>query len=111
MSKPEITIGSGNVFADLGVKDPENAKIKAGLVVQITEILRERELLDRQAKVAEILGIDQPKVSKLLRGRLSEFSETRLMNFLTRLGSDIEIVVHREPKKANARGEVCVVAG
>lgn len=99
MKRPErITVGSGNVFTDLGVANPEQALLKSRLAAEISEIIVAMGLLNDQAKVAHILGTDQPKVSKLLRGRLKDFSEQRLMKFLTRLGSTVEIVVH-PPRK------------
>lgn len=115
MKKPErITIGTGNVFTDLGVANPEQALVKSRLAAEIAEIIDAMGLLNDQAKVADILGIDQPKVSKLLRGRLKDFSEQRLMKFLTLLGSTIEIVVH-PPKKPRSekikRGKLEVVLG
>lgn len=111
-SSERITAGSGNVFADLGVANPEQALLKSRLAAEITEIIAAMGLLNEQGKIADILGIDQPKVSKLLRGRLKDFSEQRLLKFLTLLGSTVEIVVHR-PKKQRSdkikRGELQVV--
>lgn len=99
MRKPErITVGSRNVFADLGVANPEQALIKSRLAAEISDLIAAMGLMDDQARVAELLGIDQPKVSKLLRGRLRDFSEQRLMRFLTLLGSTVEIVVHPPSK-------------
>ncbi|MBI2911549.1 MAG: XRE family transcriptional regulator [Chloroflexi bacterium] len=94
---------SGNVFADLGLPDAEELDLKAELVYRISAILAERELT--QAQAAEILGIGQPKVSTLLRGRLEGFSVERLLRFLTALGCDVEIAV--KPKAA-ARGRMKV---
>lgn len=67
----DYVIGSGNVFADLGVRNPEEALAKAELANKISVLIRERGLT--QAKAAKLLGIDQPKVSMLLRGRLTGF--------------------------------------
>jgi predicted XRE-type DNA-binding protein len=86
---------SGNVFADLGLPNPEERLAKSQLVQRISEIIKERKLT--QAKAGEILGIDQAKVSKLVRGRLSEFSTSTLMEYLTRLDQDVEIVVRPKP--------------
>jgi predicted XRE-type DNA-binding protein len=90
-----VETGSGNVFADLGLSNPEERLAKAQLVHCISEIIKERKLT--QAKAGEILGIDQTKVSKLVRGRLSEFSTSTLLEYLTRLDQDIEIVVRPKP--------------
>jgi predicted XRE-type DNA-binding protein len=90
-----VETGSGNVFADLGLPNPEERLVKSQLVQRISEIIKERKLT--QAKAGEILGIDQAKVSKLVRGRLSEFSTSTLMEYLTRLDQDVEIVVRPKP--------------
>jgi predicted XRE-type DNA-binding protein len=90
-----VKTGSGNVFADLGLLNPEERLAKAQLVNRISEIIKERKLT--QAKAGEILGIDQAKVSKLVRERLSEFSTSTLMEYLTRLDQDVEIVVRPKP--------------
>jgi predicted XRE-type DNA-binding protein len=97
---------SGNVFADLEIADPEETLVKAELAHAITTLVSARHLTQTQA--AELLGIDQPKVSALKRGRLSGFSVDRLLRFLLALDRDVEIVV--TPKK-QARPRVNVVAG
>jgi predicted XRE-type DNA-binding protein len=93
-----ITPSSGNVFADLGVSDPEAALVKAELARQIDNAIRERGLTQTQA--ADLMGIDQPKVSALLRGRLSGFSTERLCRFLVALGHDVTIAV--SPRRVEA---------
>jgi predicted XRE-type DNA-binding protein len=95
-----VETGSGNVFADLGLPNPEERLVKSQLVQRISEIIKERKLT--QAKAGEILGIDQAKVSKLVRGRLSEFSTSTLMEYLTRLDQDVEIVVRPKPSSKEA---------
>src|SRR5262249_28961209 len=75
---------SGNVFADLGLENPEELLAKAALVQRIADIIAERKLT--QAGAAKLLGIDQPKVSALLRGKLDGFSTDRLFRFLNALG-------------------------
>lgn len=75
---------SGNVFADLGVPEPEQEIVKAGLVKAIHSLVSGKEL--RQVDVAARLGISQPKVSLLLRGRTDGFSTELLMRLLNRLG-------------------------
>jgi predicted XRE-type DNA-binding protein len=83
--------GSGNVFADLDLPDAGEHIIKAGLVVKIDRTIRQRHLT--QAAAAQILGIDQPKVSAMLAGQFRGYSVERLMRFLVALGHDVEIVV------------------
>ena len=92
----QVEVSSGNVFADLGLSNPEERLLKAELVRKISEITTNLNLT--QVQVAEILGIDQPKVSLLIRGRLSGFSTDRLMNYLNKLGSDVEITVKPKPE-------------
>lgn len=86
---------SGNVFADLGLDDAGEHLIKAGLVVNISRIIRKRRLT--QSAAAQIMGIDQPKVSAMLAGQFRGYSVERLMRFLVALGHDVEIVV--KPRK------------
>lgn len=96
----------GSIFADLGLDGAEELHAKSGLVFRIAQILEKRKLT--QAKAASILGIDQPKVSNLLRGQLDGFSTDRLFRFLNALDCDIEIVV--KPKARSAKcGEVRVL--
>ena len=83
--------GSGNVFADLGLPNPERELLKARLTLQIYRLIKERGLT--QAQAGEILGIQQPRVSALMRNRAGAFSVERLMDFLTALGQDVEITV------------------
>jgi predicted XRE-type DNA-binding protein len=87
----EAEIGSGNVFADLGLPNAEKLKIKSGLVIEITKAVRKLGLTQDEA--ARRMGITQPKVSGLLRGDFSNLSERKLMDCLNRLGYDIEIKV------------------
>lgn len=85
--------GSTNVFADLGYANPEEMLAKAQLVSRISDLINQRRLT--QSDAAKLLGIDQPKVSRLLRGQLSSFSYERLLKFLNALGCDVEIVIKR----------------
>jgi predicted XRE-type DNA-binding protein len=87
----EVEIGSGNVFADMGMTDADKLKIKSGLVIEITKAVRKLGLTQEEA--ARRMGIVQPKVSGLLRGDFSNFSERKLMDCLIRLGYDIEIKI------------------
>ena len=99
--------GSGNVFADIGLPNPEERLAKADLAIRIASAIRARHLT--QARAARVLKIDQPKVSRLLRGQLSGFSTERLMHFLTLLGRDVEIVVKTAPR-SRRQGRLRVVA-
>jgi predicted XRE-type DNA-binding protein len=96
---------SGNVFADLGLPHPEQELLKAKLTLQISRIIKRRDLT--QAEAGTILGIKQPHVSALMRNRSGSFSVERLMDFLTALGQDVEISVKPARKEI---GRVSVVA-
>ena len=103
----DYKVGSGNVFVDLGVDAPEQALAKAELTAKIAQIIKTKGLT--QADAAKLLGVDQPKVSALLRGRLTGFSTDRLIKFLNALGRDVEIVVRDRPRaKGPGRLQVLV---
>ena len=93
-----VEAGSGNVFADLGLPNPNLALAKAELVRRIRDLIAGRKLT--QAKAAQLLGLDQPKVSALVRGRVEGYSLDRLFRFLTALGQRVEIAV-RPAEKGN----------
>ena len=99
-----IQESSGNVFADLGFPNPDQELLKARLTLQIFRVIKKRQLT--QAQAGEILGIKQPHVSGLMRGRSGNFSVERLVEFLTALGHDVEIRVRRARKE---HGRVSVV--
>ena len=105
--KIAVEEGSNNVFADIGLPDPEERLAKADLAIRISEAIRARRLT--QTRAAHILKIDQPKISRLLRGQLSGFSTERLMHFLTLLGRDVEITVKAAPR-SRRQGHLRVVA-
>ena len=106
LQKGEITAGSGNVFAGIGLPEPEEEVTKAQLASHIRHVLKRRRLT--LAAAAELMGIDQPKVSALLNGRLANFSSERLMRLLTALGRDVEIAVSAEPR-SHVHGRIRVV--
>jgi predicted XRE-type DNA-binding protein len=102
-----VFVGSDNVFADLGLPDAEEHLTKAALVSRIGEIIKNRHLT--QQKAAEILGIDQPKISKLMRGHFQDFSTDRLFRLLNSLDRDIEIIIRKKPS-SRTKAQVRVVA-
>lgn len=87
----EFEMSSGNVFVDIGIKNPEEELTKAKLVWEIELIIKKKKLT--QVEAAKIMGINQPKVSALIRRKLDGFSVERLIHFLNTLGQDINIVV------------------
>lgn len=100
----KFTRSSGNVFADLGLPAAEERLLKAQLASQIARIIASRKLT--QSAAAAIMGIDQPKVSHLLHGRLAGFSADRLLTWLTALGRDVEIIVRTPPRRRQGRVRV-----
>jgi predicted XRE-type DNA-binding protein len=103
----KVTKSSGNVFADLSLPDPENALAKAKLASAICRVIEQRGLTQTQA--AKLLGLDQPKISALVRGKLSGFSTDRLLRFLNDLGHEVAIII-RPAKPVGHRGDIRVVA-
>lgn len=100
-----VQTSSGNVFADLGLENSDELLVKAELALKISSIITQQDMT--QAQAAELLGIDQPKVSALINGKLSGFSTVRLFRFLNALGRDVEIVVKTKPKsRSQARTRV-----
>ncbi len=91
----KIVRSSGNVFADLGFADAGERQTKVRLATAINDVVQRRGL--SQEKAAELLGINQPKVSALSKYRLEGFSVERLMRFLTSLNQDIEIIIRNKP--------------
>lgn len=91
----EHETSSGNVFEDIGVDNPAEALVKAQLASKIVSIIKHRHL--KQKDAALVLGIDQPKVSKLQRGQLRDFSLQRLIGFVMLLDRDVEIVIKKRP--------------
>jgi predicted XRE-type DNA-binding protein len=95
-----VTEGSGNVFADLGLPNPEQELLKAQLTLQIYTILKGSGMT--QVEIAKILGVQQPQVSLLMRNRAGNFSVGRLMEFLIALRQDVEITVRPSRKEHGA---------
>lgn len=104
----DYTVGSGNFWTDLGYPDAEEMLAKADLVIEIDRIIRARRMTQVQA--AAVMGIDQPKVSNLLRGQFRGYSLHRLMEFLTRLGRDVEIVIGPQ-RRSRVAGRIRVRVG
>lgn len=104
----EFVIGSGNVFADLGLPNADELLAKSTMVIEIRRSIEARRLT--QSKAADLLGVDQPKISRLLRGDFKGFSTQRLMTMLTSLGRDIEIVVGPS-RRSNRIGRITVAVG
>jgi predicted XRE-type DNA-binding protein len=100
VKKGNHEVGSGNVFADLGLPNADEHLVKAQLVYKITILMKARKL--KQTQAAKLLGVTQPDVSKMLGGEFRQFSVERLMRFLVALGQDVEIMVkpHRGSRRS-----------
>lgn len=103
---PHYELDTGSVYKALDYDDADEMLIKAQLVSKIAEILDRKGLTQTQA--AALLGLTQPKLSKLLRGGFRGVSERRLLDCLTRLGRDVQIVV-KEPARSKEHGKLTVV--
>jgi predicted XRE-type DNA-binding protein len=97
--------GSGNVFKDIGVPNADEHLVKAQLVFKIDNILKDRGL--KQVEAAELFGVRQPDVSKMLRGEFRQFSVERLLRFLVALDQDVQIVV--KPHRGRNHGSALQV--
>ena len=92
----KVHSNTGNVFADLGLPNPDELLIKAELAHQISELISQHQLT--QIEAAKILEITQPQISALMRGKLSDFSTECLFRFINALGSNVEIrIAHSQP--------------
>jgi predicted XRE-type DNA-binding protein len=101
----EVQASSGNVFADLSLENADELLVEVELARKISSIITKQQIT--QAEAAEVLGIDQPKISALINGKLAGFSTARLFRFLNALGRDVEIVVK---PKSHAQAQTRVVA-
>lgn len=101
----KITRGSGNVFKDLGLANPEEHQAKADLAIEIIKIIEQRELTQKVA--ATLIGATQPDISKLKKGQLNGFTIDRLCSFLRHLNRNIEI---RVTKSRSKMGKLATVA-
>ncbi|HEX9769697.1 MAG TPA: helix-turn-helix transcriptional regulator [Kiloniellales bacterium] len=101
-----VYAGSGNVYADLGYENAEEMLVKAQLVSKIAEIIQRMGLT--QVEAAKLLGLTQPKVSAMLRGQFRGFSERKLIDCLTSLGRDVQIVIKEAPQR-RAGGRLTII--
>lgn len=104
--KAKVEVGSGNIFADLGLPDAENHYLKAQIVSEIYRLTNQRKLT--QAQAGKLMGITQPEVSRMFKGHFREYSMDRLIGFLTSFDRDVEIVV-RPHKKAGKAGRITFI--
>src|SRR5580658_9308537 len=98
--KVKVEVGSGNIFADLGLPDADTHFLKAQIVSEIYRITNARKLT--QAKAGKLMGITQPEVSRMFKGSFREYPIERLIGFLTSFDRDVEIVVKPHKKTGKA---------
>ncbi len=106
MKPRSVYASAGNAYADLGYSDVDEMQAKAQLVSKIAELIKRRGLT--QVEAAKLLGLTQPKISAMLRGEFRGFSERKLIDCLTSLGRDVQIVIKEAPQR-RASGRVTIV--
>jgi len=104
----EVHESSGNVFADLECKNPDELKLKAKIAASINSIIKHRHM--PQVEAAKLLGITQPQVSDLNKGKLRHFSVERLFDLLNALGRDVDIVIKKKSSKTQREARTEVIA-
>ena len=106
--REKVFVTMDNIFADLGLKNAEELKARSDLISEVVAIIRNSGL--SQKEIAEILKISAPKVSALMTGKINDFSNDTLVNYLTLLGCNVEIRVlpQRRVSRSAKRGEVKV---
>lgn len=104
--KEGVEMGSGNVFADIGLPNADEHLVKAHLIYKISTIIKERKLT--QLEAAKLFGVKQPDVSNMLRGQFSRVSVEKLLHYLVALGQDVEIVVKPHGKGAQEPAQLRV---
>ena len=97
---PAHDVGSGNIFADLGLPNAEEHQLKAALVLQLSRLIKKRKL--SQSDAAKLLSVKQPDLSKMLRGHYRGYSVARMMRMLTAFNQDVEITTRPHRKTGEA---------
>ena len=101
-----IEEGSNNPYADLGRPDADDMLVKAGLAYEIAQIIKRRRLTQQRA--AELLGMPQPKLSEMLRGKFRGISQAKMIECLNRLGRDVDIVVRKAGGRTQGHTHVVI---
>lgn len=100
--RAKVHVGSGNVFADLGLPDAEDVLLKSTIVIELRRLISARKLT--QTAAAKLIGISQADLSRVLRGQFRGYSEAKLMRMLTAFGQDVEITTR--PRRAGETGRI-----
>jgi predicted XRE-type DNA-binding protein len=98
--RSKIEVGSGNIFADLGLPDADDMLLKSMIVIELQRIIQRRKFT--QTAAAKVAGISQADLSRILRGRFRGYSEAKLMRMLTAFGQDVQITTKPHPKAGEA---------
>jgi predicted XRE-type DNA-binding protein len=98
--RTKIELGSGNIFADLGLPDAEEMLLKSNIVIELRRLITQRKLT--QTAAAKLMGVSQADLSKILRGRFRGYSEAKLMRMLTAFDQDVEITTRPHRKSGEA---------
>ncbi|MFZ3354204.1 MAG: helix-turn-helix transcriptional regulator [Xanthobacteraceae bacterium] len=101
--RANVHVGSGNVFADLGLPDAEDMLLKSTIVIELRRLIAQRKLT--QTAAAKLIGIGQADLSRILRGQFRGCSEAKLMRMLTAFGQDVEITT-RPRRRAGEAGRI-----
>lgn len=101
-SSLKVTRSSGNVFRDLGfdAEEAEHLLVRSDLMIRLQKVITSRHL--RQKEAAKILGVTQPRVSELLRGRIDLFSSDTLIDMLARLGITVRLLFRPSRRRTTA---------
>jgi predicted XRE-type DNA-binding protein len=94
----EIEVGSSNVYADLGYSNAAEMQRKSSLAAEIARAIKARHLTQEAA--ADLLGIDQAKISKITRGQFRGVSEAKMLELVAKLGHDVRIIVGKTKRHA-----------
>ncbi len=108
MSDYEVTESCGNVFEDLGLSDADEVLVKSNLAAAIQQLIESKGLT--QTKAAQLIGLSQPKLSDMFKGKFRGISEAKMMECITRLGQDIRIEILPQIKPHSERGHIQVCA-
>lgn len=103
-SRIKMEVGSGNIFADLGLPDADELLLKSHIVITLRQLIKARKLT--QTEAAKRIGIGQPDLSNLLRGRFRGYSAERLMRMLTAFDHDVEITVRPRRGRSKTGGRI-----
>ena len=99
-----VTTSCGNVYADLDLPDAKEMLVKAQLAISIGKIIKSRGLT--QMKAAQITGLSQPKLSDMLNGKFRGISEGKMLECITRLGRDVQILINPNERPESSPGHI-----